>query len=47
MFALPLAGIALRDPRRKVALLAASGPVLGLALFCAYLVFLRRDVAGG
>jgi hypothetical protein len=43
VFALPLAGIALRDPRRKLALVAASGPVLGLALFFVYLAFRTGD----
>ncbi len=43
VFAIPLIGIALKSPRRNLALLAASGPLVGLALFCLYLAFQTGD----
>jgi hypothetical protein len=43
VFALPLLVIALRTPRRVPALIAAAGPLIGLALFVVYLAIHTGD----
>jgi Dolichyl-phosphate-mannose-protein mannosyltransferase len=43
LFALPLLAIAWRSPRRRLALAVACGPLVGLALFVAYLAWRTGD----
>jgi hypothetical protein len=43
VFALPLLLIALRSPRRTLALVAAAGPLIGLGLFVAFLAWKTGD----